>query len=187
MNNSLCFKNRKEFRSWLEKNCQTSDGIWLIFRKTKDLKTLKANEALEEALCFGWIDGVMKKIDDMSYTKYFAPRRKYSKWSVKNKDLVIKLEAKGVMTDFGRIKIDEAKKNGQWDKATKPSDITNQQIEMIADLLKDNILAYNNFVNMSPSIKKTYTRAYLDAKTETGRQNRLKWMLERLENNLKPM
>jgi len=91
------------------------------------------------------------------------------------------------MTDFGRIKIEEAKKNGQWDLATKPSGITDEQIDIVSELLKDNKLAYTNFLNMSLSVKKTYTRAYFDAKTDAGRVKRLTWMIERLEKNLKPM
>ena len=130
---------------------------------------------------------MMKKVDDNSYLKYFSIRRKDSKWSLKNKSLVEKLETRGLMTDYGRAKIEEAKKNGQWEKATKPSEISYEQIDMIAELLKQNELAYTNFINMSPSVKKTYTRAYLDAKTDLGRTNRLAWMMERLEKNLKPM
>ncbi|WP_305140102.1 YdeI/OmpD-associated family protein [Thomasclavelia cocleata] len=79
----LYFKTHDEFRNWLSKNCTTSKGIWLVFRKTKEVGILKADEALEEALCFGWIDGVMKRIDDKSYMKYFSVRRKNSKWSKK--------------------------------------------------------------------------------------------------------
>ncbi|MGL5433921.1 MAG: YdeI/OmpD-associated family protein [Lachnospiraceae bacterium] len=187
MSETFHFKTRDEFRNWLSNNCLSSNGIWLLFGKTKELVTLKASEALEEALCFGWIDGVMKRIDDESYMKYFAARRKDSKWSQKNKSLVGELEKYGLMTDFGRMKIEEAKKNGQWEKATKPSDITNEQIEMIAELLKENEQAYINFQNMSGSVRKTYARAYLDAKTDDGRMKRLAWMSERLEKNLKPM
>lgn len=187
MIDQLCFKTRGEFREWLSNHAQSSDGVWLIFGKNKDLVTLKANEALEEALCFGWIDGMMKKIDDRSYQKYFSARRKNCKWSKKNKLLVERLEKQGLMTDYGRIKVAEAKKNGQWDNASQPVIITMEQIEMIAALLKDNELAYTNFQKMSPSVKKTYTRAYLDAKTESGRTKRLMWMMERLEKNLKPM
>ena len=65
--------------------------------------------------------------------------------------------------------------------------MTEEQIEYVADLLKDNELAYANFLKMSPSVKRTYTRAYLDAKTDAGRTKRLAWMTERLEKNLKPM
>lgn len=187
MNETLHFKTRDEFRKWLSDNGQSSDGVWLLFGKTKELVTLKAGEALEEALCFGWIDGVMKRIDDDSYMKYFAARRKDSRWSQKNKSLVGELEKRGLMTDFGRMKIEEAKQNGQWDKAAKPSDIAAEQIEMVAELLKENEQAYTNFQNMSASVKKTYTRAYLDAKTDDGRMKRLAWMSDRLEKNLKPM
>jgi uncharacterized protein YdeI (YjbR/CyaY-like superfamily) len=62
--NELCFKTRNEFREWLNKNAETSDGVWLIFGKKKNIVTLAANDALEEALCFGWIDGQMKSVDD---------------------------------------------------------------------------------------------------------------------------
>lgn len=87
MEDNLRFETRQDFRAWLTENATTSEGVWLIFGKTKQVKTLKAGEALEEALCFGWIDGVMKKVDEHSYLKYFARRRKNSKWSEKNKKL----------------------------------------------------------------------------------------------------
>ena len=90
------------------------------------------------------------------------------------------------MTDYGRRKIDEAKENGQWD-APKPATITEEQIASLSDLLKDYEPAYKNFLSMSLSVKKTYTRAYLDAKTDEGRAKRLSWMVERLNKNLKPM
>lgn len=187
MNPPLHFKTREEFRTWLTDNCQSSDGVWLLFGKTKELQTLKAGEALEEALCFGWIDGLMKRIDDKSYIKYFSSRRQDSKWSEKNKTLVQNLESRGFMTDFGRAKIAEAKQNGQWDKAAGSRPVTDEQIQMVSDLLKPNKEAHTNFQGMSPSVKKTYTRAYLDAKTDAGREKRLAWMMERLEKNLKPM
>lgn len=187
MGEPLYFKTRETFRNWLTENWQSDEGVWLLFGKTKALETLKASEALEEALCFGWIDGQMKRVDDQSYIKYFSARRKGSKWSEKNKTLVESLEKRGLMTDSGRAKIEEARKNGQWDKASRPSAITEEQIEAVAELLKKNSQAYANFQAMSPSVKKTYTRAYFDAKTEVGRAKRLVWMIGRLEKNLKPM
>ncbi|MGC6767907.1 YdeI/OmpD-associated family protein [Enterococcus sp. LJL128] len=187
MSEPLLFNTRDTFREWLTKNAETSDGVWLTFGKTKALPTLKAGEALEEALCFGWIDGLMKRVDDQSYIKYFSQRRKDSKWSKKNKELALQLEEKGLMTDLGRRKIDEAKKNGKWASASSPSTVTEEQVAQVRQLLKANEAAYLNFTNMSPSVKRTYTRAYFDAKTESGRTKRLAWMLERLEQNLKPM
>ena len=84
-----------------------------ILGKAGGSKTIKAGEALEEALCFGWIDGQMQSLDDKTYRKYFSQRRGKSKWSEKNKQLVQMLEEQGRMTDSGRKKIAEAKANGQ--------------------------------------------------------------------------
>ena len=182
----LQFASRCEFRDWLEGNCISSGGVWLLFGKPGGPKTIKASEALEEALCFGWIDGQMQSVDDKSYIKYFSLRVKNSKWSDKNKKLAETLEKQGVMTDFGRVKIEEAKKNGQWD-ITKPPAITEEQIAVLSDILKEHEPAYTNFLAMSPSVKKTYTRGYFDAKTDAGRAKRLSWIIERLNKNLKPM
>ena len=186
MNDMLMFSDRMEFRAWLETNSTTTDGVWLLFGKKNGPVTLSANDALEEALCFGWIDGQMQSIDETSYKKYFSMRRANSKWSEKNKKLAAQLEKQGKMTDFGRAKIEEAKKNGQWDKPKAP-DVTDEQIASLSDLLKEYEPAYTNFMAMSPSVKKTYTRAYYDAKTDAGRESRIKWMVDRLNKNLKPM
>ena len=164
----------------------SEEGVWLLFGKAGGPTTIKAGEALEEALCFGWIDGQMQSIDEKSYKKYFSMRRENSKWSEKNKELVGKLEQQGLMTDFGRKKIEEAQENGQWD-APRPTAITEEQIAGLSALLEEYEPAYTNFQAMPPSVKKTYTRAYLDAKTEDGQKKRLAWMVERLNRNLKPM
>lgn len=186
MSDILEFTNREEFRKWLYDNCLSNEGIWLIFGKAGGPKTIKAGEALEEALCFGWIDGQMQSIDDKTYKKYFSMRREKSKWSEKNKTLAKSLEEKGLMTDFGRKKIDEAKKNGQWDAPKTPA-ITEEQIAFLSSLLKVYETAYSNFEAMPLSVKKTYTRAYFDAKTDAGREKRIAWMVDRLNKNLKPM
>ncbi len=75
------FSRREEFRDWLFKHCQSSSGIWLVFGKTGGPNTIKPGEALEEALCFGWIDGKLKSIDTKTYQKYFSVRRARSKFS----------------------------------------------------------------------------------------------------------
>lgn len=186
MNEILEFANRNEFRNWLNQNCLSNEGVWLLFGKAGGPKTIKAAEALEEALCFGWIDGQMQSINDKTYKKYFSMRRKSSKWSEKNKDLAQSLEKQGLMTDFGRKKIEEAKKDGRWN-APKPAAITEEQIDLVVSLLKAYEPAYTNFQAMSLSVKKTYTRAYLDAKTDAGREKRIAWMVDRLNKNLKPM
>ena len=85
MKGELTFADRAAFRRWLEENGRTSAGVWLVFGKAGSAQTVKAGEALEEALCFGWIDGQMKAMDETTYRKYFSRRRENSKWSEKNK------------------------------------------------------------------------------------------------------
>ena len=184
MTEYLLFSSRGELRNWLQDHCLSSGGVWLLFGKSGGPKTVTAGEALEEALCFGWIDGQMKRIDDKTYIKYFALRRKNSNWSDKNKALVEMLEKRGIMTDYGRAKIQEAKNNGQWD-APNPLAVSDEQIAFLSGLLKEHELACTNFQAMSPSVKKTYTRAYFDAKTDVGRVKRLSWIVERLNKNMK--
>ena len=187
MGDIMEFGNRDEFRKWLYDNCLSSAGIWVLFGKAGGPKTIKAGEALEEALCFGWIDGQMEKIDDKTYKKYFSMRREKSKWSDKNKKLAKRLEEQGRMTDFGRKKIEDAKKNGQWDAVNPLAVITEEQIARLSAILESYEPAYTNFQAMSLSVKKTYTRAFLDAKTDAGREKRIAWMVDRLNKNLKPM
>lgn len=186
MNEALIFKSREELRQWLNACCTTSNGVWLLFGKGGGPETLTAAEALEEALCFGWIDGQLKSMDGQTYKKYFAPRRTGSKWSDKNKALVDSLEKRGLMTDFGREKIAEAKKNGQWDAVDLMSLGEEQLVELCA-LLANHARAYANFIAMPQSVKKTYARAYFDARTEAGRSKRLLWIVDRLNKNLRPV
>lgn len=186
MSDIMQFESREEFRKWLYEHCMSNAGVWLLFGKAGGPKTIKAGEALEEALCFGWIDGQMQRIDDKTYKKYFSMRREKSKWSEKNKGLVKSLEERGLMTDFGRRKIEEAKQNGQW-YAKNSIAVTEEQIACLSKLLKGYESAFTNFQAMSLSVKKTYTRAYLDAKTDAGRQKRIAWIVDRLNKNLKPM
>lgn len=186
MEELLTFASREQFRQWLSEHCQSSAGIWLVFGKAGGPKTLKAGEALEEALCFGWIDGQMQSLDEKSYKKYFSQRREKSRWSEKNKALAQSLIERGLMTDFGKKKIEEAKSNGQWD-ASKPAPVTEEQVAALAALLQGYEPAYTHFSAMPPSVKKTYARAYLDAKTDAGREKRMAWMVDRLGRNLKPM
>lgn len=186
MSETMKFSSREEFRSWLKANCLSSAGVWLLFGKAGGPKTIKACEALEEALCCGWIDGQMQSIDGKTYKKYFSMRRENSKWSEKNKALAVKLEQQGRMTDYGRKKIEEAKNNGQWD-APKTPPVTEEQIAALTEMLRVYEPAHTNFLSMPLSVQKTYTKAYLDAKTDAGRTKRLSWMVERLNQNLKPM
>ena len=182
----LLFSTRDDFRAWLKENSETSEGVWLVFGKSKAVVTLSANDALEEALCFGWIDGQIQSIDNTKYLKYFAKRRVKSVWSEKNKKTVERLRDKGIMTRLGEIAVESAKQNGTWD-APKGNPITDEQIEAFAEKLAGISPAYENFNNMSPSVRRIYTGRYLSFKTEKARQRDFETIVDRLNNNKKPM
>ena len=183
----MVFRNRQELRQWLKDNALSDQGIWIVFNKQKNADTLKASEALEEALCFGWIDGQIKSIDDNTYMKYFKQRNKNSRWSEKNKKLVAELERKGLMSDFGRAKIEYAKQHGHWDQPELKA-LTDEQRQQFEAMLQPFAEAYANFMKMSPSARKTYMASYFfGAKTEAGKQKRFDTIVERLRLNLNPM
>lgn len=181
----LLFATRDDFRKWLCDNATTSDGVWLIFGKTKTVVTLTANDALEEALCFGWIDGQMKSIDDTKYRKYFACRRPKSPWSDKNKNIIKTLRERNLMTDLGEKAVDTAKQNGIWD-ASPSGAISDEQIATFEDKLSGFLPAYKNFIEMSHSAKVAYVRRYLSFKNEDTRQRDFEKIVDMLNQNLKP-
>lgn len=181
----LEFESRAVFRSWLAQCSAAQGGVWVRFDKNKGAH-LTASQALEEALCFGWIDGQMERLDTRYYLKYFAPRRPQSKWSEKNKALVASLRQAGQMTAKGEAAVEAAKQNGMWD-CPKPQPISEEQIAALAALLPKDQPAYSNFSNMPPSAQRGYTGLYFDAKTEAGRLRRLERITERLNQNKKPM
>ncbi len=186
MSDGLVFASRKEFRSWLTKNAKTSNGVWLVFGKTPQVKTLKASEALEEALCFGWIDGQMKSVDENRYLKYFAPRRKDSPWSAKNKQLVEELCQKGLMTESGLATINQAKETGKWDQAAAKPDYA-EMIKQFQIVLKDDKAARENFVKAPASYQKQIVGFYFDAKQEETKQKRLTKIVAALRTNKRTM
>lgn len=186
MSAKMQFATSSDFRAWLEANCLSSEGIWLVFGKEGGPQTLTANEALEEALCFGWIDGQIKSVDDKTYLKYFAQRRKKAEWSAKNIKLVESLDASGRMTDYGRAKIEEAKRDNCFQPRER-REITADDIEQFISQIKHVEPAHSNFLAMSPSVKRIYTIHYFEAKSEQTRADRLQKIIDRLNKNLKPM
>jgi len=108
-------RDRKKWRAWLEENHARSPGIWLVFyKKASGKPTVRYDEAVEEALCFGWIDSLMKPVDGEKYRQLFTPRKMKSKWSKPNKERVARMIAAGFMTEVGMEKIRAAKKSGSW-------------------------------------------------------------------------
>lgn len=186
MDKLLTFTDRQAFREWLGKYGAESDGIWLLFRKKGEFVTLSAGDALEEALCHGWIDGQIQSLDDNTYKKYFARRIPKSKWSVKNKELAQALMEKGLMTRQGLEAIEHARENGSWDNARRIL-IDDEQIQVFKEIIQPYEPAYTNLQAMSHSVQRTYTGFYLDAKSDKARQARLEKIIDRLNQNLKPM
>lgn len=186
MPTELKFESRAAFRAWLTTNAQTSPGVWLLFGKPGGPVTLTAQEALEEALAHGWIDGQMRRIDDTTYAKYFAQRRPTSVWSQRNMDLIEQLEAKGIMAEPGRAKVREAKAAGLYVARVRPT-ATPELLTAFRQAIADVEPAYTNFQAMSPSVQGTYTMYWQEPKSDAAREKRLAKIIDRLNQNLKPM
>lgn len=186
MDKILTFTDRQAFREWLGKNGTESDGVWLLFGKTGKVVTLSAGDALEEALCHGWIDGQLQSIDDNTYKKYFARRLPKSKWSVKNRELAQTLMKKGLMARQGTEAIERAMKNGSWSNDERIP-VNDEQIQKFKEIIQPYEPAYTNLLIMSHSVQRTYTGFYLDARSDKTRQARLERIIDRLNRNLKPM
>jgi uncharacterized protein YdeI (YjbR/CyaY-like superfamily) len=130
----LEFKSSADFRRWLEKNHAESDGIWLrLFKKHPGEKSLTHAEALDQALCYGWIDGQLKPFDKLSWLQKFTPRRSKSGWSKINTLHVERLAKAGSMTPVGMEAVAAAKADGRWDaaydsprNASPPQDFLNE-------------------------------------------------------------
>jgi uncharacterized protein YdeI (YjbR/CyaY-like superfamily) len=100
---TLNVTSRREWRNWLSKHYKSKDGIWLLFyRKSSGKATIHYDEAVEEAICFGWIDVQIRRIDDHRYVRRFAPRRQRSNWSNSNKHRALRMLREGKVTEAGR-------------------------------------------------------------------------------------
>jgi uncharacterized protein YdeI (YjbR/CyaY-like superfamily) len=184
--NALFFKNRDEWRTWLEKNHTSANEVWLIhYNKLTDTKGLNHFDAVEEALCFGWIDSKLKKIDEERFILRYSPRRTKSVWSKINKENAEKMISLGKMTKAGFEKIEEAKKQGIWDTA-----YTNLVKERLPTDLKKALIknkkAWNNFQNFANSYRNTYIGWVKNAKTEETRKKRISEVVKNSLNNKKP-
>lgn len=165
-------RNRHEWRSWLEEHYSTSPGIWLIYyKKGTDELSVSYDEAVEEALSFGWIDSKVNALDDKRYMQIYTPRKPKSIWSKINKQRVKKLIENGSMTTAGFDKIEKAKKDGSWDFL---DDIENLVIpEDLKKSLNANPAAKANFEVFTDSIKKQILYWIKTAKRPETRLNRI--------------
>ncbi|NOQ27493.1 MAG: hypothetical protein GQ564_19190 [Bacteroidales bacterium] len=183
---TLFCKNRDEWRVWLKQNHSSENEIWLIyFKKHTKKSTVTYNDAVEEALCFGWIDSIVKRIDDETYMQKYTPRKKNSIWSLLNTKRVEKMISEGKMTKTGFDQIDIAKKNGLWGKAYSSQNVAKIPKEL-ENALKENKIAWENFNRFAKSYQNTYIFWVTSAKRQDTIQKRIRVVVERSTNNLKP-
>ena len=177
--------NRDEWRAWLEKHYSTETQIWLIYYKKHSGKSRIAyNDAVEEALCFGWIDSTIQRIDDDRYAQKFTPRKSDSKWSALNKRRVAKLIKEGRMTDAGLVKINfsDTKDNyGRTSRVKKQLKIP----QYLKQALMNSRTAWDNFNKLAPSYRRNYILWISTAKKEETRNKRLKEAITLLTQNRK--
>jgi uncharacterized protein YdeI (YjbR/CyaY-like superfamily) len=186
LNKTILFEDKKKWREWLEKNHLKYNEIWLIhYKKNSSKRSINHCDAVEEALCFGWIDSTLKKIDEERYILRFTPRKKKSVWSKINKETAEKMILLGKMTQSGFDTIDIAKKQGLWETA-----YTNKVKDRLpSDLKKALVLdkvAWNNFQNFANSYRNMYIGWIKNAKTDTTRLKRINEVVKRSRENKKP-
>lgn len=181
----ISFKTPKAFEKWLEKNHNKIDGIWLrFFKKDSGEKSIVYKEALDEALCYGWIDGQTKKYDEQSYLQKFTPRRPRSIWSKKNTDHIERLTALGKMKQPGLAEVEKAKADGRWAKAyDSPSQM--QVPDDFIKLLSKNKKAKTFFDSLNKTNKYAIGWRLQTAKKPETREKWMNRILEMLLNEEK--
>ena len=120
----LCVTTGDEWRDWLEKNHNVAKEVWLLlYKKHTGKPSIPYENAVEQALCFGWIDSIVRRIDDEKHAQKYTPRRKRSIWSELNKTRANRMMKQGLMTEAGLAKIRQAKENGEWFKNRSAPDL----------------------------------------------------------------
>jgi len=174
--------DRKEWREWLKKNHDKLSGIWFVYYKKQTGKPrVTYDEAVEEALCFGWIDSVPRKVDENLSKLLFTPRKPKSVWSKLNKTRIEKLIENGSMTEIGLAKIEAAKRDGSWN-TLDASD--NLEIPMdLAQALKANKNAGKNFAAFSNSVKRNILSWVGSTKRDATRTARIEKTVQMAAQN----
>ena len=177
-------KSRKEWRKWLEKNHSTEKSVWLvIYKKESEIPSVYYPEAVDEALCFGWIDSKPNKRDEDSYYQFFAKRNPKSNWSKVNKEKIAKLIEKGLMQSAGLEMIEIAKENGTW---TALDEVENLIIpDDLQELFSDNKTAFENWERFPPSSKRGILEWILNTKKPETRQKRIEETVSLAEKDLR--
>ncbi len=179
-------KNRQIWRNWLEINYHQSPGIWLIYYKVKSGKpSIRYQQAVQEALCFGWIDSKIKSLDEESYKQIFTPRKAQSVWSKLNKQYVKELIEQNLMTEAGLEKIKIAQENGSWTALDEVEALVVP--DDLKQFLEQNTIANKNFENFSNSTKKSILFWISNAKRTQTRANRIQKTIDSAMNNKNPL
>ncbi len=165
-------KDRKAWRNWLSKNGYKEKSLWLIiYKKSTGVKSITYPEAVEEALCFGWIDSKPNKRDEESFYQFFAKRNPSSNWSKINKESVTRLIATGLMTAKGMEVIEMAMKNGAWSALDK---VENLEIPVdLQEALSKDDEATKYFEAFPKSVKKGILEWIQNARKNETRKKRI--------------
>lgn len=165
-------KTRNDWRKWLLKNHKKEKSIWLIiYKKESKIKSVYYPEAVEEALCFGWIDSKPNKRDNESFYQFFSKRNPKSNWSAVNKKKVEKLINAGLMTEVGLEMIELAKKTGTWTALNNVENLTLP--EDLIKALKKEKSAFENFEAFPRSVKRGILEWIQNAKKAETREKRI--------------
>lgn len=170
MMNSVYAKDRREWRAWLQKNHKNLDEVWLIYYKKHSGKSrVPYVDAVEEALCFGWIDGKVKRVDEDCFAQRFTPRRPQSLWTQSNIDRAKRLIADGKMKPAG-LKAFESGKRREEQVSEMPQELEAQ--------FRKNSTAWRNYEAFPPYYRRAVTRWVASAKREETRLSRLEKLIE---------
>ncbi len=169
--------DRAAWRSWLAEHHESSPGVWLVyFKKASAGQSVTYDEAVEEALCFGWIDSKVKRLDDERYMQVFTPRKTGSVWSKLNKERIERVVAAGLMTEAGTAKIEAAKQDGSWGLLDAVDDLIEPDELRVA--LDADRTARANFDSFADSVKKQALYWVYSAKRATTRSDRIAQIAE---------
>ncbi len=173
-------KSQTDWRKWLEKNHLLKQTVWLLFyNKSSNKKSISWSDAVDVALCFGWIDSKKIKVDNESSQQFFSKRKPNSTWSKINKTKVEKLIEQGLMADAGFASIEIAKQNGSWNILDAVEELIIPADLEIALLNKPN--AKEHFLSLSKSTKKLFLAKLVFAKTTQTRQKRIEEIIQHLK------
>lgn len=184
--NTLKAKDRSEWRAWLSANHNKEAALWLVYyKKTSGMASIGYDESVEEALCFGWVDSIIKKIDEQKYARKFTPRKASSKWSQSNINRVEKMIATGLMTGHGLELVDAAKRSGSWDNPVSAPKLSFDLPREFAQALDQNTKAKETFDNLAKTYKKQYIGWISTAKRTETREKRIRESIELLKRGQK--